>query len=96
MPDPGDAVTWREAGAILGAGMWRVGALIAKGQLARGPRWQHRQLSRAEYPRQRGYVACAGERLTRRPRTYRPLRERVFIAAGIMFVLGVPPSWSFF
>jgi excisionase family DNA binding protein len=48
MPEPGDAIAWREAGAILGVGMRQVGKLVAKGQLSRGPRWQHRQLSRVE------------------------------------------------
>jgi hypothetical protein len=48
MPQPGDANTWREAAAILGVGMRRVGALIANGELAKGKRWQHRQLSRTE------------------------------------------------
>jgi excisionase family DNA binding protein len=47
MPDAGDAITWREAGAIFGVGMRQVGKLVAKGQLTRGPRW-HRQLSRVE------------------------------------------------
>jgi hypothetical protein len=48
MPEPGDAITWREAGAILGVGLRRVAQLIANGQLTRGPRWQHRQLSSSE------------------------------------------------
>jgi hypothetical protein len=48
MPEPGDAITWREACSLLGVGMRRVGQLIAGGELTRGPRWQHRQLSRAE------------------------------------------------
>jgi hypothetical protein len=41
-------VTWREAGGILGVSMRRIGALVANGELTRGPRWQHRQLSRSE------------------------------------------------
>ena len=48
MAEPGDEVTWREAAAILGVGTRTVGKLVAKGELSRGPRWQHRQLSRAE------------------------------------------------
>jgi hypothetical protein len=48
MPEPGDEVTLREAASILGVGLERVGALVAEGQLTRGARWQHRQLSRAE------------------------------------------------
>jgi hypothetical protein len=48
MHTPGDAITWREAASILGVGMRRVGALVANGELSRGPRWAHRQLSRAE------------------------------------------------
>ena len=48
MPDPGDAITWREAAGILGVGMRRVAQLIARGELKAGPRWAHRQLSRTE------------------------------------------------
>jgi excisionase family DNA binding protein len=48
MPTPGDEVTWREAAAILGVGVRRLGVLVASGELSRGPRWQHRQLSRLE------------------------------------------------
>jgi hypothetical protein len=48
MAEPGDEITWREACAILGVGMRRVGQLIARGELSRGRRWQHRQLPRAE------------------------------------------------
>jgi hypothetical protein len=48
MPEPGDAVMWKEAATILGVGMRTVGQLVAKGELSRGPRWAHRQLSRAE------------------------------------------------
>jgi excisionase family DNA binding protein len=33
---------------MLGVGMRRVGQIVAKGDLTKGPRWQHRQLSRAE------------------------------------------------
>jgi hypothetical protein len=48
MPMPGDEVTWREAGGILGVSVRRIGALVTNGELTRGPRWQHRQLSRSE------------------------------------------------
>ncbi|MBA2559889.1 MAG: hypothetical protein H0V07_08375 [Propionibacteriales bacterium] len=48
MPEPGDAITWREAARVLGVGMRRVGQVITKGELTRGPRWQQRQLSRSE------------------------------------------------
>ena len=47
MPEPGDAITWREAASILGVGSRRAAQLIANGQLTRGPRLAHRQLSRS-------------------------------------------------
>jgi excisionase family DNA binding protein len=48
MPAPGDAITWREACAVLGCSMRTLARLIDAGELSRGPRWQHRQLSRAD------------------------------------------------
>jgi hypothetical protein len=53
MPAPGDAITWQEAAAILGVGIRKIGVLVAQGELSRGPRWAHRQLSRARWSRWR-------------------------------------------
>ena len=51
MPEPGDAVTWQEAARILDRSMTTVARLVAAGELVKGPRWQHRQLSRRDVER---------------------------------------------
>ena len=51
MPEPGNAVTWQEAARVLGRSMTTVARLVAAGELAKGPRWQHRQLSRRDVGR---------------------------------------------
>jgi hypothetical protein len=51
MPEPGDAITWREAGQILGRSLSAVARLVAAGELSKGPRREHRQLSRRDVER---------------------------------------------
>jgi hypothetical protein len=51
MPEPGDAVTWQEAAHILDRSLSTVARLVAAGELTKGPRWEHRQLSRREVER---------------------------------------------
>jgi excisionase family DNA binding protein len=51
MPEPGDAVTWQEAARILDRSMTTVARLVAAGELPKGPRWEHRQLSRRDVER---------------------------------------------
>jgi len=46
MPEPGDAITWREAARILNRSITTIARLVAAGELSKGPRWEHRQLSR--------------------------------------------------
>jgi hypothetical protein len=51
MPEPGDAITWREAGRILDRSISTLARLVASGELTRGERWEHRQLSRRDVER---------------------------------------------
>ena len=51
MPEPGDAVTWQKAARILDRSMTTVARLVAAGELPKGPRWEHRQLSRRDVER---------------------------------------------
>ena len=48
MPEPGDAVTWQEAARILDRSMSTVARLVAAGELSKGARWEHCQLSRSD------------------------------------------------
>ena len=51
MPEPGDAITWQEAARILDRSMTTLARLVAAGELSKGPRWEHRQLSRRDVER---------------------------------------------
>ena len=51
MPEPGDAVTWQEAARILDRSLSTVARLVAGGELTKGARWEHRQLSRRDVER---------------------------------------------
>jgi hypothetical protein len=46
MPEPGDAITWQEAAHILDRSLSTAGRLVAAGELPKGPRSEHQQLSR--------------------------------------------------